>query len=577
MPVAERPRYGQSGRRGRRNGMTERTVLRRTLIDGRGGVALGSLLIMVHHAAEAAVPVMIGVVIDRAITTGDGGAMARWAIALVMLFVALTAAGSAGVYVYPRTVERAAHQVRVAITRRVLDARGSAHPFASPGELVSLAVIDAAQVGQITGAAILAAGALVALLVAAVVLLATSVPLGLVVLLGLPVVLVIVRLLSRPLEARSGAERAAVATATGVATDLMVGLRVLKGIGAEPAAAARYRLASGEALASALRSAQIQGAYHGLTLTISGAFLVVVAWVGGRLAATGAITVGELVAAVGLTQYLVGPLTRLTEIGALTAQARASARRVAAVLGVASAVHGGGRLLSTPVQGAVALRHVRHDSLHDLDVEFAAGELVGVVAQDPADVMALLACLARTVDPAGGEATLDGVALPALDLDACRKALLVAEHDADLFEGTLAENVAVAAAADLGEALAAATADEVAATLGDGLDTPLRERGRSLSGGQRQRVALARALAANPPVLVLHEPTTAVDAATEHRIAGRVRELRTGRTTIVITSSPPLLAVADRVVVIRGGKVIAEGTHADLSAAFDGYRQAVLT
>ncbi len=151
---------------------------------------------------------------------------------------------------------------------------------------------------------------------------------------------------------------------------------------------------------------------------------------------------------------------------------------------------------------------------------------------------------------------LDGVPLSDLDPGEARRAVLVAHHDADLFEDSLLANVRAGAgdgATDVGPALAAAAADDVAEALPDGVHTVLAERGRSLSGGQRQRVALARALAADPPVLVVHDPTTAVDTVTEARIAARLRELRRGRTTLLVTTSPALLAGTDVVVVLDGG------------------------
>jgi putative ABC transport system ATP-binding protein len=124
--------------------------------------------------------------------------------------------------------------------------------------------------------------------------------------------------------------------------------------------------------------------------------------------------------------------------------------------------------------------------------------------------------------------------------------------------------------------LAAATVDEVAEVLPGGLEAGVGERGLRLSGGQRQRVALARVLAADPPVLVLHEPTTAVDAATEARVAAGIRALRAGRTTLLVTTSPALLAACDRVVFLPADAAPATGTHAGLAAADDRYRAAVL-
>jgi putative ABC transport system ATP-binding protein len=226
----------------------------------------------------------------------------------------------------------------------------------------------------------------------------------------------------------------------------------------------------------------------------------------------------------------------------------------------------------------VALRGVRLRSLRGVDLDVAAGEIVGVVAEDPVDAAALLALLGRTEDPEAGEVLVDGRPLRSLRLHDGRGAVLAEPHDTDLFEGTLGENVDVAGGgAEPWPALVAAAADEVVEGLPEGLDAPLGEDGRSLSGGQRQRVALARALHADPPVLVLHDPTTAVDAATEDRIASRLAELRAGRTTILVTTSPALLSITSRAVVIREGVVVADGTHRGLAAEDDGYRAAVLS
>jgi putative ABC transport system ATP-binding protein len=164
-----------------------------------------------------------------------------------------------------------------------------------------------------------------------------------------------------------------------------------------------------------------------------------------------------------------------------------------------------------------------------------------------------------------------------VDPDRVREVVLVAAHDADLFEGTLEENVRAGATGLADGVLSAAAADEVASTLPSGTATAVTERGRSLSGGQRQRVALARALAKDAPVLVLHDPTTAVDTVTEARIAGGVARLRRGRTTIVVTTSPALLAATDRVVLLEDGRVVADGDHAGLVRERADYRAAVLS
>src|SRR5690606_15674316 len=225
--------------------------------------------------------------------------------------------------------------------------------------------------------------------------------------------------------------------------------------------------------------------------------------------------------------------------------------------------------------GELRLAGVRHGPLRALDLHVASGEMVGIACEDPAAASALLELVGRDSDPEEGAVTLDGIPLADLELDELRRAILVADHDADLFEESVLDNVAVHGSRDDAQrAITAAAVDLVAETLPDGLQTVLAERGSSLSGGQRQRVALARALAADPPVLVLHDPTTAVDPVTEAAIASGIARLRASRTTILVTTSPALLAAADRVVFLRDGAVAGSGTHDEL-AADPAYRAVV--
>jgi len=533
---------------------------------------------MTHQVAEALVPVMVGVVIDRAVAPGDSQAL-LWSLAtLALLFVVLSFAFRIGYRFVARAEEQAAHGLRVALARRVLHPTGGADRGRLPGELFSIATSDAKRVGAVNVAVAMGAGILAAVAAATVVLLGISLPLGLLVLLGLPPVLLAVQLAGRPLTRRAATEQARAASTAGLATDLVRGLRVLKGIGAQTAAIERYRASSRESLTATLRAARGEAAYDAVTIVLTGAFLVLVALVAGRLAASGDITIGELIAAVGLTQFLIGPLGRVSYVGGELARARASAERVAAVLAAPAAVSGAStRALPSPARGELRLSAVARGPLRDVSADLAAGAFVGIVAESET-AAALLECLGRAADPESGAITLDGVALTDLDPEQLHRAVLVAPHDADLFEGTLAENVAAAASGTeaIGDALVAAAADEVAASLPDGLETHLAERGSSLSGGQRQRVALARALAAQPAVLVLHDPTTAVDAATEARIADGLRAIRRGRTTVVLTSSPALLAACDHVIVIADGRVADRGRHDALLRRNAAYRAAVL-
>ncbi|MFG3588895.1 ABC transporter ATP-binding protein [Streptomyces sp. NPDC047990] len=554
-----------------------RDVLRESVGGQRGRVALSALLGSGHQVGEALVPALIGIVIDRAVTRSDTGALVLWLGVLAVVYVGLALSFRFGARSGELAAVQAEHTLRVALVRRVLHPGGGAEEGRLPGALANIATEDAKRVGAVSMALMSGISALVGIATCAVVLLRTSVTLGLVVLLGTPVLLWLGHLLSKPLETRSEAEQERAAHASAVAADLVTGLRVLKGIGGESTAIARYRTTSDDSLRATLRAARAQAFQSGMVLALTGCLIAAVALVGGRLAAQGSITLGQLVSAVGLALFLLGPLEVLAWVNAELAQGRASAARIAEVLATAPAVTAGGSPLPRPVRGAVRLRALSHGGLRDLDLDIAPGELLGVVATDPADAADLLRCLSRQTDPDAGSVDLDGVPLRDLDPAEIRAAILVAEHDADLFEGTVHANVTAAAGSrDPEPAMAAAGVAQVTGTLPDGAGTAVSERGRSLSGGQRQRVALARALAADRPVLVVHEPTTAVDTVTEALIATGIREIRKGRTTVLLTTSPALLCVTDRVLLIHAGRAVDTAPHDDLVRRHETYRTAVL-
>ncbi|OLR91281.1 ABC transporter transmembrane domain-containing protein [Actinokineospora bangkokensis] len=492
----------------------------------RRRVLLACLLAALYQTGEALVPVVVGVVIDEATAPHDGWALVRWCAVLAAVFALVSFSYRWG----HRGAEKAAlfieHDVRLSVVRRVL--RGVP---GTPGELVHLATGDAKRVGSRALAVPLGVSGVAGLVVAAVALLRMSVPLGALVLVSALVVAAITGVLARRLEGRGAREQERAAEAVGVAADLVAGLRVLKGIGAERAAHARYRPLSRASLDAAVAAARTRGALDGAVAGLNGVFLAGVALVGGRLALAGDISVGDLVAAVGLAQFAVWPLTMLAWVAGELVLSKASGARVRELLATPEDVPDGGRALG-PVRGAVAV-----DGL-----SVRPGEHVGVVTADPAP---LLAALAREA----GTFTLDGADVAGASLDEVRAAVLVSPHRVDLFAGdTVTDERALAAVGTV----------------------PDRDP-RELSGGQRQRLALARALAADPPVLVLHDPTTAVDTVTETAIAAALRALRAGRTTILVTTSPALLAHTDRVVF--GDR---EGAHADLVRDHADYRAVVL-
>ncbi|WP_139977245.1 ABC transporter transmembrane domain-containing protein [Nocardioides litoris] len=546
-----------------------RGVLRLAFARCRRSTAATAALLCLHQLCEASTPVVVGLAIDRAIAPGSVSQVFVWVGVLAAVYVVLSAAGNGAGPVAARAQTRAEHDVRQAVVERLVDPRGTTRPR-STGEVLSIVGSDAEKVGRTVHYLGVGVSGLVALLVASAVLMATSVVLGLVALASVVVSVLVVPLLARPLQTRSAAQQEAAAQSSGLAVDLVSGLRVLHGLGAQRHAADRFRGASQAARVARVRAGDAQSAIDGVTLVIGGLLLVAVAGVGAHLTVSGDLTPGELVAGVGLAQFLVGPVARLSWAAAGSATVRASASRIAEVLAAPYVVHdvppGTG---SGALGGGLDLRAVHGSHLRGLDLHVEPGSTVGVVCDDLTARAELLDVLARRTDPTAGTLLLGGVDARDLPLDTLHRTVVVVPHEAALFTEPLGDVVGD----DPALALAAARADDVAAAL---REHGSLHQGTTLSGGQRQRLSLARALAADPPVLVLDDPTTALDAVTEAGVADGLRGLRAGRrTTVVVTSSPALLAAADEVALVVDGVVAVRGPHADL-VADERYAAAVL-
>ena len=544
----------------------------------RGTVAVTALLFCGHQVCEAAVPLVVGVIIDEAIGPRDGSSLIVGLVVLAVLFTVLSNSYRFGARIGEGAELAAGHDIRMKLTGRILDPRGGAERERLTGDLAFVAGDDATSVGSLVSLIPYSLAAAAGGLAGAAFLLQRSLLLGSVALVGVLVLIAGVEFFGRPLARRAETERDSAGAAGAVAANLIAGLRPLKGIGGERAAEARYDEASERARSASVRSARATSAYEGGISFFTGLLLVFIAFIGGRMAAGGDLSLGELIAALGLTQYMIGPLSEFGWIGSEWSEVRASSRRVAAVLGAPRAIPEASGKPDPRGPGGLELRDVTGGTLESIDLSARPGEMLGVAFSEPGRAAALIGLLARERDPDRGTIELDGRSLGELDPEATRRVLLVAEHEAAIFAGTVREIVGGGGADDarIESALEAASAREIVDGLPGGLDAPVAERGHSLSGGQRQRLSLTRALCADAPVLVLHDPTTAVDAASEAEIAGRLREFRTGRTTIVVTTSPALLDACDRVLFVDGEGDPAAGTHRALVAAEDRYRETVL-
>ncbi|WP_328403305.1 ABC transporter ATP-binding protein/permease [Streptomyces sp. NBC_00390] len=531
---------------------------------------------LLHFVSVMSLPYGVGLAV-QAVVERSGTALA-----LAGGLIALAAVGIAsGDTMLHRTAVTnwitAAARTQQLLARRAAELGSALTRRVAAGEVVAVSTGDVEKIGWFVEAVSRFLAAAVTVVIVCAALLVYQPALGVLVAIGVPVLaLGVLPLLPRATRL-ADTQREKAGRATELASDTVAGLRVLRGIGGEELFLERYRRASQEVRRAAVRSARMWSLITALQVLFPGLLLITVVWYGIGLVGDGRIEIGELVTVYSAVMLLSYPLQHFQEMAMAYSFSRPSARRAARVLSLERASAGSAESTGTSPAG----------DLYDpaCGLLAPAGELTAVVCGDPDAAGRLAERLGGHVaDPDGlPSVLLGGVALDELPLDGARAAVLVQDKDPVLLSGTLTEllDVPASGAVSPAAALAAAECGDVLEALaqasldGEPSGAPITERGRSLSGGQRQRLALARSLVTDPEVLVLDEPTSAVDSHTEARIAEGVRALRSGRTTVLFTSSPLLLDRADRVVLVHEGEVAAVGLHRELLYKEPRYRAVV--
>ena len=584
-----------------------RWLLRRAAVP----VALATLAACTSNIIQAIVPAFLGQALDAGIENGLNARVWGIGALLLVLFVVYAVGDTMLSYFGVAAWMRTAFDVDRLVGRQVSATGKDLSRQVSTGEVATIIASDADHLGKLIQHLPALLGAAASFTVVAVLMLRTSVSLGLVVILGMPLVAAIVTLVIRPLQKRQAIQREAQSAVTTITTDTVAGLRILRGIGGEDVFARRYRDASQELRRRGVEVASSQATLMTLQVLLPGLFAAIVVWIAARMAVAGSLTPGGLITFYGYTAYLSWPLWVFTNSVQDYTRAIVGARRLSRILEVKPAA---GSFVERLDLDPAAAHPVRGDLVDTgSGLRLTEGRMTALVCPDPEVSAALATRLGRFTD-SGPTVTLAGRPLTTMPLEQVRASVVVAGATAQLFTGTLREALDVRGGPDpqpasredlvraeaerttgadvdlqvraqerdmpgddrLLEAIEIADAGDVLTSLSEGLAGMITEKGRSLSGGQRQRVSLARALLTEAPTLVLIEPTSALDSHTESRVAAQVHRARAGRTTVVVTASPLVLEACDEVVFLdSSGAELMRSTHRELMAmAREGDAQA---
>jgi ATP-binding cassette, subfamily B, bacterial len=557
-----------------------RTVVREQRAGVIGAVVSGLL----WQVGAVGAPLVVKYAIDNGIVHEDRHTLLIWLGALVGVgLLEVCAGGFRHIYAIRN---RAASDARVrdAIFAHALRLDAAYHDRVGPGELLSRASSDATHVARLMDSIGHTIGYVLTVVAVAVVMLILDWHLALIVLIPVPLVTVAAWLYSRKYEVGTRRLQEAWADASTLVEEAVSGIRVVKGLGAGAALSGRFRARSDEVYERAIDLARLDAVFNPLLEMLPILGIAAVLWIGGRQAISGELSTGTFVAFNAYVVMLVWPLRVLGQRVTTVQKALAASARITEVLEAEPRLKEPRHpeILEQPARGDVRLEDIRFGHQGDqpvldgLDLHLAPGESLALAGATGSGKSTVAGLLARLYDPEGGRVLLDGHDLHNLRLSDVRSAVALVFEETFLFSESVRENIRFGRpdADDAGVERAAelAGAAEFIDDLPDDYDTILGERGFSLSGGQRQRIAIARAILADPAVLVLDDATSAVDATKEHEIRAALAEVMRGRTTLVIAHRPATIALADRVAVLEGGRIVEEGSHEELLRTSPRYR-----
>ncbi|MET0420418.1 MAG: ABC transporter ATP-binding protein [Acidimicrobiia bacterium] len=538
---------------------------------------------LIWTVTKLAVPLLVAAAVNQGIIPGDGDEILKYS--LLILGVGIFQGVGMGLRRYTafKLAWRAETDLRDRLFAHLQRLHFAFHDEAQTGQLMARANTDVYQVNQMLVLVPISLSSLFILIGVIVVMVSSNVVLAVLALGTLPLLNVLATRFSRHMGPIGFAQQRKLGDLSGVVEETVAGIRAVKGFGAEDVQAARLEAEADGVLDWALAAARLRGGFLPVLDLLPAFSLVMILWYGGHQVLDGNLNVGDIVAFNLYIVMLIFPLRLAGTLVAQASRATASAGRIAEVLQTDSAVTSPQHPAElAPGGGELRFEHVsfRYGDgppvLDDLDLVVRPGEAVAIVGPTASGKTTIARLIPRFYDAIAGRVLLDGVDVRDVRLRDLRKAVGIVFEDTFLFSDTIRENIAFAdpdaTIEQVKRAARLAGAAEFVEALPDSYETVIGEYGYSLSGGQRQRIAIARAVLADPRVLILDDATSSVDPTKEHEIRSALREVMTGRTTVIIAHRPATIALADRVVLLDGGGVAEQGTHEELLARSALYR-----